>query len=344
MSIDRLLAPYNYHLPETQIARYPLEKRHSSRLLCLLPEQVDSHVERLSDHLNEGDLLVFNNTQVMSARCQMRRQTGGKVELLMCELLDEKNVKLLAKPSRKLREGEILETQTTTGLQVQLIRLLGEGLWIARCFPSAQAVMDGVGEIPIPPYFQRDAIHEDHERYQTIYAKSQGAVAAPTAGLHFSETLFERLEQKGIGRAFLTLHVGIGTFRNLRESDIEAGKLHSERYILDPINAEKIRQVQNTGGRIIAVGTTSTRCLESIALKHGEIRQDSGSTRLFIRDSFSFQVINGLLTNFHLPMSSLLMLVCAFGGHEAVMSAYRHAVSSGYRFYSYGDAMLLTTR
>ena len=344
MSIDRLLAPYNYQLPESQIARHPLEKRHDSRLLCLLPERIDSQFERLPEHLREGDLLVLNNTQVMSARCHMRRQTGGKVELLICELVDDSHVKVLAKPSRKLREGEVLVTEGEDELQVRLIQMLGEGVWYARCHPDAQTVMDGIGEIPIPPYFQRDATLEDRVRYQTIYAKSQGAVAAPTAGLHFSETLFNQLEQKGISRAFLTLHVGIGTFRNLRESDIEAGKLHSERYILDSINAEKIRQTKEAGGRIIAVGTTSTRCLESIAQEHGEIRPDSGETRLFIRDSFSFQVIDGLLTNFHLPMSSLLMLVCAFGGHEAVMSAYRHAVSSGYRFYSYGDAMLLTTR
>ena len=342
MSLDAILKHYSYHLPEGQIARYPLEKRHDSRLLCLLPEQVDSQISELARHLNAGDLLVFNNTQVMSARCHLRRQTGGKVEILICAVLNASHVHVLAKPSRKLRSGEFLSPQDDVDCQLELLDALGEGIWLARCLPDAKTLMDTIGKIPIPPYFQREATPEDGIRYQTIFAKKEGAVAAPTAGLHFTEDLFERLDQKGVGRAFLTLHVGIGTFQNLRESNIVSGQLHSEWYELDQENAEKIRQCKAAGGRVIAVGTTSTRCLESIARQYGEIRPDTNTTSLFIRESFSFQVIDGLLTNFHLPMSSLLMLVCAFGGHQSVMSAYRHAVSSGYRFYSYGDAMLLT--
>lgn len=342
VDLSKQLDPYNYGLPDEQIARFPLENRDDSRLLGLCPEILDTSIQQLPKILRSGDLLVLNNTKVMAARLHVRRQTGGRVELLIVDRLSEQRVRVLAKPSRKLKVEETLvfEGKEKT-FRVVLDAYEGEGYWLARCLPDALSIMELYGEIPIPPYFQRSATPQDTLRYQTTYAKRNGAVAAPTAGLHLTDALFKALKARDIYTAQLTLHVGAGTFRNLQERNIQEGLLHPENYILDEENAEKMRECKKNGGRIIAVGTTSTRCLESIAIRHGEIVPESGITRLFIRESFPFQVIDGLLTNFHLPMSSLLMLVCAFGGREKVMAAYTHAVSNKYRFYSYGDAMLL---
>ncbi len=347
VKIDSLLDSYDYGLPEEQIAKFPHQKRDGGRLLCLGQYgREDRHVLDLPEVLNDGDLLVVNDTAVMHARLRARRKTGGKVEIFLLEQSQDKPVSALLKPSRKLKVGEELclidkKDQVLNGCTVRLLEKKERGEWLVQTIPSSTELMEIAGEIPIPPYFNRSATDEDHVRYQTVFAGEPGAVAAPTAGLHLSNELIERLKEKGVRLAKVTLHVGIGTFRNIDEDDLNRGELHPEYFRIEEEAVRLIKETKKIGGRIIAVGTTVTRCLESVAAEHGNICETSGHTRLFIRDNFPFCVIDGLLTNFHLPRSSLLMLVCAFGGHEPVLSAYRHAVRAGYRFYSYGDAMLL---
>jgi S-adenosylmethionine:tRNA ribosyltransferase-isomerase len=224
---------------------------------------------------------------------------------------------------------------------VQLLDRQAGGTWRVKAAPSAQAVMARAGALPLPPYFGRDAEDRDSDRYQTIFGDKPGAVAAPTAGLHLTEAILARLRQRGVGLARVTLYVGAGTFRNLRPSDLDAGELHPERFSISPQTAAAVDAVRGRAGRVVAVGTTSTRCLESAALPGGRVQAGPGETRLFIRPGYRFQVVDRLMTNFHLPQSSLLMLACALGGRERVLAAYAHAVRSGYRFYSYGDAMLI---
>ena len=329
---------WHFELPEDRIARFPPEHRDGGRLM-LLPERgyEDRQIRDLDGLLKAGDLLVVNDTKVLHARIHARRATGGAIEALLLGA-GPGPVQAMLRPARRLKVGEVLDAGQGS------LTLLGRadgGAWLVECSPEPLELMERVGEIPLPPYFQRKPDPADRERYQTRFANEAGAVAAPTAGLHLSDSLVDRLRAKGVQIATVTLHVGAGTFRNLRPEDLERGELHPERYRISVETAGAIAECRARGGRVIAVGTTSTRTLESCSDGKGGVLAGEGSTRLFIRPGFKFQVVDGLLTNFHLPGSSLLMLVGALVGRERLLDAYRHAVQAGYRFYSYGDAMLL---
>ncbi len=334
--------PYDYDLPEAQIAQAPLPERAASRLMVLRrgeDRREDSVFRALPGLLRQGDLLVLNNTKVIPARLFARRPTGGAVEMLIERFLEDGVALVSLRSSKAPKPGEVLVLDGAGG-----VRVIGRrGEWTEVVFegPAAPAAtLEAIGHMPLPPYIRRadDAI--DRVRYQTIYAREPGAVAAPTAGLHFDEPVFRELAARGIGTAFVTLHVGSGTFRPLREETLRDGRLHPEFVRVDEACVAQIERARAAGGRIIAVGTTSARALETAALS-GSPRPCQRDTDLFIRPGFAFRVIDGLVTNFHLPKSSLLMLVSAFAGTDFVMESYRHAVAAGYRFFSYGDAMVI---
>lgn len=343
--MDERLIPYNYDLPPERIAVYPLKDRSASKLLVLGNEKmVDSSVFELPKWLQEDDLLIVNNTKVLQSRVKGYRKTGGKLEIFfLTENPDTAgNYPVLIRPSRRVKEGEIVFIQDgETEVPVLLNEYQGDGEWRVSLECSVPELLLRVGNVPIPPYLQRETEENDQTRYQTVFAGPKGAVAAPTAGLHLTKEIFEQLKEKGINIAEITLHVGIGTFRNLRSEDLDQGKLHQEYYQITEETAQLIHKTKHKGGRVIGVGTTVTRCLESVFQSEGDIRAKTGYTDIFIREGYSFQVIDGLLTNFHLPKSSLLMLVCAFGGRDRLLKAYQHAIQKEYRFFSYGDAMLL---
>jgi len=285
-----------------------------------------------------GDLLVVNDTCVMQARVAAKRESGGAVEILF---LDEGPgiCRALLRPSKRLRVGEVLSVGQ---YRVELLERGEEGEWGIRTSSNPAVIMAEQGKMPLPPYLSREEEAADRERYQTIFADKRGAVAAPTASLHLSERLVQRLQEEGVGITQLTLHVGIGTFRNLRPSDLERGELHPERYRISEACVESIQECRARGGRVIAVGTTVTRCLESATQSDERVpRAGEGVTRLFLREGARFSCVDGLMTNFHLPRSSLLMLVCAFAGRERTLAAYQEAIEKEYRFYSYGDSMLI---
>lgn len=317
----------DYDLPDELVARYPAPRREDARLLVVGQQTSHRGVADLDGLLHPGDLLVVNDTRVNAARIDARRTTGGRVEVF---LLDEDHA--MCRPAKKLRAGEVLSVADDAS--VELLGREGE-LFRVRCSPCAEELMARHGEMPLPPYLGRPAEPSDRERYQTVYAREPGAVAAPTAGLHLSTSLLARLRERGVETASVTLHVGAGTFRNLRPEDLARGELHPERYVL---SEQTVERIQACTGRVVAVGTTVTRVLESA----GEVLEPTrGVTRLFLRPGHRFRHVDALLTNFHHPRSSLLLLVCAFGGQERVLSAYGEAIRHAYRFYSYGDAMLL---
>ncbi|HNH48019.1 MAG TPA: tRNA preQ1(34) S-adenosylmethionine ribosyltransferase-isomerase QueA [Myxococcota bacterium] len=323
-------ADFDFDLPEDQIARFPLPQRDASRLLVVGATPPDHQIHQLPSLLRAGDLLVLNDVRVRRARLAARRATGGEVEALLVGA-DE----ALLRPARRLKVGERLICGAG---HLVLVAQRADGCWQVRGDPDLATLEQTAGSLPIPPYLGRQAEQADAERYQTVYASDRSgfaASAAPTAGLHISPALLEELQQRGVELARVGLEVGLGTFQPLREEQLREGKLHVERYDLPVETWEAIARTRARGGRVVAVGTTVTRVLES-APGPGQ-----GETTLFIRPGFSFRQVDLLLTNFHLPQSSLLMLVCAFGGKEAVLSAYAHAIAAGYRFYSYGDAMLL---
>ena len=353
--IETILAPYDYDLPEERIAVHPLLERSSSKMMVLPRKEGDvahSTVVQLVDFLQAGDVLVLNNTKVLNARVQARRITGGKVEVFFLhETPSESGLhQVLLKPSRRLKPGEVLDVVNMSDGQIELIEHGGDGEWTVRTSTSASNIMQEAGVVPIPPYLRRESQTDDQNRYQTVFAKEKGAVAAPTAGLHFTPEVLLALAAKGVHIRYVTLHVGIGTFRNLREEDLENNKLHSEWFSISTEVLEAIAQCRMTGGQVFACGTTVTRCLES-AFTDDELHNNllnlqdklpiSGYTDIFIREGFQFRVVDGLLTNFHLPKSSLLMLVSAFAGRDRVMEAYHSAIANEYRFFSYGDAMLI---
>lgn len=360
MSLEQELAPFDYDLPEACIAVYPLSERSNSKLMVLGRDSndvLDSKMSRILDCFKSGDVLVLNNTKVLHARVQAKRATGGKVEVFFLQDTPDSDECYLAlvKPSRRLKEGEELQVDGMDA-SIRLVERQKDGQWCVMTSVPAAQIMGMVGHVPIPPYLKRASETSDQERYQTVFATTAGAVAAPTAGLHFTPDLLAELDSKGVQIRFVTLHVGIGTFRNLREEDLLHNKLHSEWYSV-PINTLRaIQECKRKGGAVFACGTTVTRTLESAYLQYPSsfvpnddnplISRDifpiSGYTNIFIREGFAFQIVDGLLTNFHLPKSSLLMLVSAFAGREKVLNAYRHAVANGYRFFSYGDAMLIT--
>ncbi|MBA3562780.1 MAG: tRNA preQ1(34) S-adenosylmethionine ribosyltransferase-isomerase QueA [Gammaproteobacteria bacterium] len=334
-------ADFHYDLPAGLIAQEPCAERRASRLLCLHGANGcidDRKFEELPSLLTAGDLLVLNDTRVIPARLFARKPTGGRVEILIERVLDERRALAHLRPARSIRTGMLLDlpddARGTVGARHgNLFELELERPW--------RAFLETYGHVPLPPYIRRTDEQADRERYQTVYARTPGAMAAPTAGLHFDEAMLDELEQAGVQLAHVTLHVGAGTFQPVRVSDIRQHRMHGERVIVGADVCAAVKQTQAAGGRVIAVGTTVARSLES-AVRDGELVAFEGETRLFIYPGFRFRIVDALLTNFHLPESTLLMLVAAFAGRECVLGAYRYAVRQGYRFFSYGDAMFVT--
>lgn len=333
---------FHFDLPEELIAQYPLPERTASRLLTLEGGAVEDRLfTNLPDLLQAGDLLVFNNTRVIPARLFGQKETGGKIEVLVERVLDENRVlahvraSKSPKPDSKLLLDGGIEV-TVLGRDGELFELRFEGE------DSVISQLEQHGHMPLPPYIEREDEMKDRDRYQTVYAEKQGAVAAPTAGLHFDQALLDQLANMGVSSAFVTLHVGAGTFQPVRVDNISDHHMHVEYIDVGTDVVEAVKKARAEGGRVIAVGTTSVRALESAA-SEGELSECHGDTNIFITPGYQFKVVDGLITNFHLPESTLLMLVCAFSGYDAVMDAYRHAVKTGYRFFSYGDAMFLTS-
>ena len=338
-------ADFDFDLPEELIAQTPLEKRDASRLLVVDKETgafSDQHFDQIIDQLQPGDALVMNNTRVLPARLYgIKPETGGHVELLLLKNTQGDDWEVLAKPAKRLRVGAQISfgdgRLTATVVEEldhggRIVRFGYEGIFLE--------VLESLGEMPLPPY-----IHEklaDRERYQTVYAKENGSAAAPTAGLHFTEELLEQIAAKGVKLVYLTLHVGLGTFRPVSVDSLEDHEMHSEFYSLSEEAAQILRQVKANGGRVIAVGTTSIRTLETIGSKfQGQIQADSGWTNIFIKPGYDWKVVDAFSTNFHLPKSTLVMLVSAFAGRSLTLEAYEHAIAERYRFMSFDGAMFI---
>ncbi len=335
---------FSYDLPQELIAQTPAEPRDAARML-VLGRQSGKYEDRifreLDEYLNPGDLLILNDTKVLPARIYgVKEGTGAHVEFLLLTPKGNDVWEVLAGPGKRAKPGsrfifgndlmraEILEVVEGGN---RLVKLSYDG--------NFYNVLEKIGEMPLPPYITQKL--EDQSQYQTIYARENGSAAAPTAGLHFTDELFERLEKKGVQKAFVTLHVGLGTFRPVKEENIEDHLMHSEHYYMPADTARMINETKKNGGRVIAVGTTSCRTLESVATFNGKIEEAEGWTDIFIYPGYEFKCMDGLITNFHLPESTLIMLVSAFCGYENTMNAYRHAVAEKYRFFSFGDAMLI---
>lgn len=340
-----LVGDYEYHLPAGRIARYPAAERDGSRLLVVDRERdFVSHLRfyDLPTLFRPNDLLVVNESRVLPVRLLGRKPTGAPAEILLLRPSPQGKVwEALVRPGSKLKPGRRVEVAPE--LQVEILDSAPGGGRLVRLvteLDGEEAILR-FGHMPLPPYLDREDEPLDRDRYQTVYAGTSGSVAAPTAGLHFTDTLLDELALRGVGLAKLTLHVGVGTFRPVEVEDPEDHEMHAESFTISPEAAEAVNATRNLGGRIWAVGTTVVRTLESVSLDDGRIRPGSGSTRLFIRPPFRFNVVDRLITNFHLPRSTLLMLVAAFGGYERTMSAYAKAVAADYRFYSYGDAMVI---
>jgi S-adenosylmethionine:tRNA ribosyltransferase-isomerase len=334
------LDDFDYALPEALIAQHPLPERSGSRLLRLAREGLADRVfTELPSMLRQGDVLVFNDTRVIKARLSGRRESGGKVEALVERILGEREALALLRASHAPRPGTWIAFGE--GVRAEVIGRHAD-LFHLRFAAEASvlAILERLGSVPLPPYIERTAGDEDAERYQTVYARRPGAVAAPTAGLHFDELLLERLRATGVQLAHLTLHVGAGTFQPVRSENIDEHRMHSERYEIPQATADAVRAARAANASVVAVGTTSLRALEA-AYRDGEVTAGSGETDLFITPGYRFRAVEQLITNFHLPRSTLLMLVAAFAGLEPIRNAYAHAVRSGYRFFSYGDAMLI---
>lgn len=333
---------FDFKLPQKLIAQYPCSKRSGSRLLCLDKDSgAIAHRKffELPDLLSPKDLLIFNNTKVIPARLFGIKATGGKVELLIERVLNANQALAHIKASKSPKIGNKIILQNDFVVEILEHQ---ENLFLVE-FKNADdvfAVLNKIGRIPLPPYIEREDEKIDKQRYQTVFAKDVGAVAAPTAGLHFDAELMQKLEAKRIATAFITLHVGAGTFQPVRVSDINQHKMHSEYAELSPAVCEQIKITKQQGGRIIAVGTTCVRTLET-ASRTGVIKPFKGETDIFIYPSFEFRCADALITNFHLPKSTLLMMVCAFAGYDNVMRTYKIAIKDRYRFFSYGDAMLI---
>ena len=333
-----------YDLPQRLIAQTPLPERSASRMLKLEGETglvEDLLFADLPTLLKPGDLLVFNDTRVIPARLHGHKATGGKIEILIERMTDKRHALAHIRASKSPPPGtELLidggHRLLVTGREDDLFKVESPDLDIAD-------ILTAVGHIPLPPYIERADGMEDRERYQTVYARNAGAVAAPTAGLHFDEAMLARLEAMGVEKVYLTLHVGSGTFQPLRVENLDDHRMHAEFCEVDGLAVEKIHAARANGGRVVAVGTTVVRTLESASLS-GELQPYRGETRLFIRPGFRFQCVDAMLTNFHLPESTLLILVCSFAGYAQTMAAYRHAVKQGYRFFSYGDVMSVTRK
>lgn len=332
---------FHYELPDELIAQFPTRNRQDSRLLHLpagVQEAVDRQFTDLPSLLNPGDLLVFNDTRVMRARLYGRKESGGRVELLIERVLEPERGLAHIKASKSPKPGNLILLDG--GGVLEVLGREDDLFLVAAVELDLPSLMAQSGHIPLPPYIERDDEALDVERYQTVYSRREGAVAAPTAGLHFDQAMLTRLDDIGVEQAHVTLHVGAGTFRPVRVDRLEEHVMHSEYVEVSEAVCEQVRATRARGGRVIAVGTTSVRSLES-ASQEGEINPFYGDTRLFITPGYKFRSVDAMVTNFHLPESTLLMLVSAFSGYERIMAAYRHAVEQRYRFFSYGDAMLL---
>jgi len=333
---------FHYDLPEELIAQAPLPERSASRLLLVPPAPApfdDCHVRDLPGLLEPGDLLVFNDTRVIPARLFGQKESGGRVEILIERLLPEAQARAQVRASKPLRAGGRILLDA--GGQAEVLGRDGEFYHLRF---EVEGGLEGwllkAGRLPLPPYIRREPGQDDQERYQTVFARKVGAVAAPTAGLHFDEPLLQALRERGVQSGHVTLHVGAGTFQPVRVEDVREHRMHSEWLNVGAELVAQVRRTREAGGRVIAVGTTVVRALES-AMRDGELHPFAGETRIFIFPGYRIRSVDALLTNFHLPESTLLMLVSAFAGRERIMEAYRHAVERRYRFFSYGDAMLL---
>ncbi len=334
---------FNYVLPEDLIAQRPLAERTASRMLCMDKQRgdiQDRYFRDFIDLVTDKDLLVFNNTRVIPARLYGRKASGGKVEILIERVISQKQALAHVKASKAPKPGSKIVLDggfkcCVDGRNNDLFKLTFCG------GPTLDEVLSEVGHIPLPPYIQREDEALDLERYQTVFAEQAGAVAAPTAGLHFDREMMRKLQEKGVKQVFVTLHVGSGTFQPVRVEDLSQHLMHQEYYSVSEAVVEAVKNTRKQDGRVICVGTTSVRALESASCK-GELEAGCGDTELFITPGYRFRSVDALLTNFHLPQSTLLMLVSAFAGYDNTMCAYQHAVSQRYRFFSYGDAMFLT--
>jgi S-adenosylmethionine:tRNA ribosyltransferase-isomerase len=333
------LSDFNYALPEELIAQQPAARRGDSRLLHLprggLP--IDRHFKDLTELVRPGDLLVFNDTRVLPARLHGTKQTGGRVEVLIERLRSDREAVAQLRASKTPKPGSRI---TIGGFEVFIEGRAGEFFELRLAQGRFAELMQAHGSMPLPPYIRRPDDALDRERYQTVFGDRPGAVAAPTAGLHFDQAMLDRLAHAGVRSARVTLHVGAGTFQPVRVQDLDQHRMHSEWLEVGAAVVDAVEHARAAGGRVIAVGTTSVRSLETAAAG-GTLQPYRGDTRLFIRPGYGFRVVDALLTNFHLPQSTLLMLVCAFAGHRRTLAAYRHAVAARYRFFSYGDAMFL---
>jgi S-adenosylmethionine:tRNA ribosyltransferase-isomerase len=330
---------FTYELPDELIAQQPLAERSASRLLTLDGASgalADRQMRDLPELVSPGDLLVFNDTRVIPARLFAVKESGGKVELLLERPLDSHRALVHARSSKALRPAMSL---TSRGGAITIVEKRGD-LWVVELPEPALAFFERFGQMPLPPYIRREPVAADSMRYQSIFARRQGAVAAPTASLHFDAALLADLDRRGVHRAFITLHVGAGTFQPVRTEDLSQHRMHSEWFEVSSQTVAAIERTRAAGGRIVAVGTTTLRALESAA-RGGALQAGERETDIFITPGFSFRVVDLLVTNFHLPKSTLMMLVSAFAGHAHVRALYEHAVRERYRFFSYGDAMLL---
>ena len=335
---------FNFHLPEELIAQHPLEKRDTSRLMVLdkaTGEIEHKHFYDVLNYLNPGDTLVLNNTRVLPARLIGEKEnTGGKIEFLLLKRIEGDKWECLAKPGKRAKIGTIF-TFGEGKLKCKVVDIVEEGNRIIEFIYDGifEQVLDELGEMPLPPYITERL--EDRERYQTVYSKEKGSAAAPTAGLHFTKELLEKVKEKGVNIAYVTLHVGLGTFRPVKVDDVNEHVMHSEFYHLEEEDAKIINDTKKRGNKIISVGTTSTRTLETIMSLYGEFKECSGNTDIFIYPGYKFKAIDSLITNFHLPKSTLVMLVSALAGKENILNAYKVAVQNKYRFFSFGDAMYI---
>lgn len=341
---DLKKSDFYYSLPEELIAQTPIEPRNHSRLMVLdrkTGSVSHDHFYNLCDHLKKGDTLILNDSRVLPARIYGERpENGSFIEFLLLEQREQNVWEILCRPGKKAKIG----SKFVFGggkLTAEILDVLEDGNRIAKfyCEGSLFAVLDEIGQMPLPPYITKKL--EDKERYQTVYSRETGSAAAPTAGLHFTLEQLDDLKSRGINIGYVTLHVGLGTFRPVKEENVTDHKMHSEFYVLPPETADLINRTKKSGGRVISVGTTSCRTLESVYKKCGKITADEGSTDIFIYPGYKFGAIDGLITNFHLPESTLIMLVSAFAGYENTMNAYKTAVEEKYRFFSFGDAMMI---
>ena len=337
------VSEFNYELPEELIAQTPLEKRDESRLMVLnAKKQTIEHkiFKDIINYLEPGDCLVRNNTKVIPARIYGKKETGAHVEFLLLNNIEGDIWETIVRPGNKLHIG----TKVIFGdgiLKAEILDVMPGGTRKVKFIYKGifNEILDKIGLMPLPPYIHEEL--KDNERYQTVYAKYEGSAAAPTAGLHFTPELLEEIEKKGVKIANVTLHVGIGTFRPVKEETVEAHEMHTEHYYIKKEDVDKINETKKNGKRVIAVGTTSCRVLETIANEEGLVKETEGDTSIFIYPGYNFKCIDGLITNFHLPQSTLLMLVSAFVGKDYIMRAYNEAVKQKYRFFSFGDAMFL---